>query len=137
MCGFHRPKVVSANDKAQSPAKFAMFDAVPEIDESAAMDAEMENIMPLLKAYLSVSEPTLDPAIEKDDDYVWDVFYHRPSTLSEWNSAATVGTLTGLPPSLTDPYDSDSESEVEDDADEDSNGTVPVSCWTLNGFMLY
>ncbi len=110
MCGFHRPKVVSANDKAQLPAKFAMFDAVPEVDESAAMDAEMENIMPLLKAYLSgrlfvlfflnihlircaVSEPTLDPAIEKDDDYVWDVFYHRPSTLSEWNSAATVGTL--------------------------------------------
>ncbi len=29
---------------------------------------------------------------------------------------------TGLPPSLTDPYDSDSDSEAEDEADEDSNG---------------
>lgn len=29
---------------------------------------------------------------------------------------------TGLPPSLTDPYDSASDSEEEDEADEDSNG---------------
>jgi len=29
----------------------------------------------------------------KSDDYVWDVFYHRPATLSEWNEAANVGTL--------------------------------------------
>lgn len=27
------------------------------------------------------------------EDYVWDVFYHRPLTLSEWNEAANVGTL--------------------------------------------
>lgn len=29
----------------------------------------------------------------QSDDYVWDVFYHRPATLSEWNAAANVGTL--------------------------------------------
>lgn len=72
------------------------------------------------------------------DDYVWDVFYHRPVTLSEWNEAAHVGTLcvlnavmssinwcihrSGLPPSITDAYASASESEEEDEADEDSNG---------------
>lgn len=32
----------------------------------------------------------------KSDDYVWDVFYHRPATLSEWNEAANVGTLCVL-----------------------------------------
>jgi hypothetical protein len=61
--------------------------------------------------------------------------------LTEWNEAANVGTLyvclqfrqmiieklkpdsrTGLPPSITDPYDSASDSEEEDEADEDSNG---------------
>lgn len=31
---------------------------------------------------------------EESGDYVWDVFYHRPVTLSEWNSvAARTGTL--------------------------------------------
>jgi len=48
-------------------------------------------------------------------------FYRRPATLNEWVAAANVGTLTGLPPSLTDPYDSDTDSEEEDEADEDSN----------------
>lgn len=33
-----------------------------------------------------------------EDDYVWDVFYHRPATLSEWNAvAANVGTVYALP----------------------------------------
>jgi len=70
----------------------------------------------------SVAE-TLPPSQSSSsiDDYVWDVFYHRPATLTEWNEAANVGTLTGLPPSLTDPYDSASDSEEEDEADEDSN----------------
>ena len=29
----------------------------------------------------------------QSDDYVWDVFYHRPATLSDWNEVANVGTL--------------------------------------------
>jgi len=60
-------------------------------------------------------------SMSSSNDYVWDVFYHRPATLSEWNEVANVGTLSGLPPSITDPYDSASESEEEDEADEDSN----------------
>jgi hypothetical protein len=35
----------------------------------------------------------LATSTSKYDDYVWDVFYHRPATLSEWNEAANVGTL--------------------------------------------
>jgi len=56
----------------------------------------------------------------QDDDYVWDVFYHRPANL-EWNAITNIGTLTGLPPSITDPNASDSDTEPEDEADEDSN----------------
>jgi len=43
-------------------------------------------------------EPNITQAPEKpstDDDYVWDVFYHRPATLSEWNVVANVGTVYG------------------------------------------
>jgi hypothetical protein len=42
------------------------------------------------------------PILPEDGDYVWDVFYHRPATLSEWNEAANVGTLwvTSFPLSL-------------------------------------
>ena len=77
----------------------------------------------------------------EDEDYVWDVFYQRPTKLSEWNAVANIGTLyvhlyhisrqvsdmlvchrTGLPPLTTDPSDSDSDTEPEDEADEDSNG---------------
>jgi len=59
---------------------------------------------------------------DESGDYVWDVFYHRPVTLSEWNSvAARTGTLTGLPVSVLDPDDSGSDSEADDEADEDSN----------------
>jgi hypothetical protein len=28
-----------------------------------------------------------------DNDYVWDVFYHRPATSTEWNAVANVGTV--------------------------------------------
>lgn len=33
------------------------------------------------------------PSSSSGDDYVWDVFYHRPATLSEWNDVANVGTV--------------------------------------------
>ncbi|KAK0503449.1 hypothetical protein EDD18DRAFT_1346313 [Armillaria luteobubalina] len=118
------PKIISTKDlpPKQGNPNFRMFDAVPETDESShAMDREMEKIMPMLKAYLNIDDAAASEPAPESGDYVWDVFYHRPSTLSEWNDAATVGTLTGLPPSLTDPYDSDSDSEAEDEADEDSN----------------
>ena len=39
-----------------------------------------------------IGQPTSLPS-DSDADYVWDVFYHRPATLTEWNAAANVGTL--------------------------------------------
>lgn len=118
------PKIISTKDlpPKQANPNFRLFDAVPEDDESShAMDREMEKIMPMLKAYLNIDDAAASEPAPESGDYVWDVFYHKPSTLSEWNEAASIGTLTGLPPSLMDPYDSDSDSEAEDEADEDSN----------------
>ncbi|KAG5648395.1 hypothetical protein DXG03_004969 [Asterophora parasitica] len=141
------PKVISSKDlppKTKSDIK--MFDAILTVDKEAptAVDAEMDKFLPMLNDYLKCTfsdlcpktvitvhdfelnpapavSQTLGDSDSQPDDYVWDVFYHRPVTLSEWNAAANVGTLSGLPPSITDPYDSESESEEEDEADEDSN----------------
>ncbi|RDB17900.1 RNA polymerase II nuclear localization protein IWR1 [Hypsizygus marmoreus] len=130
------PKVISAKDlppKTLSP-DVKMYDAVLAADKASApaIDPEMEKFLPMLNDYLKLHDVAMEPpdkgvagggalSSSKSDDYVWDVFYHRPATLSEWNDAANVGTLSGLPPSITDPYDSASESEEEDEADEDSN----------------
>ncbi|KAG1868991.1 hypothetical protein DFJ58DRAFT_653770 [Suillus subalutaceus] len=128
------PKVISAKD-ARSQNDFRMYDAVPADKKptSSVFDSDMEKFLPMLQNYLrslTCSCPCLpvndEPsqvlsAAPPAEDYVWDVFYRRPCTLSEWNSVANIGMLEGLPPSLDDPYSSDSESEEEDNADEDSN----------------
>ncbi|KAG2065045.1 hypothetical protein BDR04DRAFT_1109164 [Suillus decipiens] len=118
------PKVISAKD-IQPQSDFRMYDAVPADNKptSPVFDSDMEKFLPMLQNYLRMNdEPSqVLSAAPPAEDYVWDVFYRRPHTLSEWNSAANIGTLEGLPPSLDDPYSSDSESEEEDNADEDSN----------------
>ncbi|KAF7977701.1 hypothetical protein HWV62_2962 [Athelia sp. TMB] len=134
------PKVISHKDVPPKAADFKMYDAILAGGEkipSPAFDSDMEKFMPMLTDYLKIHDmtPPGSPSMKKivssssalpaesksDDDYVWDVFYHRPANLSEWNAVANVGTLTGLPPSINDPNDSDSDSEPEDEADEDSN----------------
>lgn len=118
------PKVISAKD-VQSQSDFRMYDAVPadKMPTSPVFDSAMAKFLPMLQNYLRMNdEPSqVLSAAPPAEDYVWDVFYRRPCTLSEWNSVANIGTLEGLPPSLDDPYSSDSESEEEDNADEDSN----------------
>lgn len=37
--------------------------------------------------------PVLTEAKVESEDYVWDVFYHKPTKLSEWNAVANIGTL--------------------------------------------
>ncbi|KAJ7164699.1 hypothetical protein C8R43DRAFT_988057, partial [Mycena crocata] len=129
------PKVISAKDlpPKTKDTGFKLYDAILSADGApAAADDEMDKFLPMLNEYLKLNDITasasaassvadLPPSVSSVDDYVWDVFYHRPATLTEWNEAANVGTLTGLPPSITDPYDSASDSEEEDEADEDSN----------------
>ncbi|KDQ62178.1 hypothetical protein JAAARDRAFT_170388 [Jaapia argillacea MUCL 33604] len=125
------PKVISAKDLRKPSVNVTMYDAVPSVPEPSAaeaMDTEMEKFLPMLQDYLRVNDitiPTTPPvgstSQSQEDEYVWDIFYHRPASLSEWNQIANFGTLTGLPPSLNDPYASDTDSEPEDEDDEDSN----------------
>ncbi|KAF5378842.1 hypothetical protein D9615_006963 [Tricholomella constricta] len=141
------PKVISHKDVARKATPFKLYDAVLSNTAAAAaatatppLDPEMDKFIPMLNDYLRLHDIDPNPDANPDSkqpgslhsssrtpssDYVWDIFYHRPVTLSEWNEAAKakIATLTGLPPSITDPYDSDSDSEPEDEADEDSNGT--------------
>ncbi|KIK03305.1 hypothetical protein K443DRAFT_95367 [Laccaria amethystina LaAM-08-1] len=130
------PKVVSAKDLSAKSRlhDFKMYDAIPSTRKASKrleIDSEMEKFLPMLNDYLKiqdinpilVSDPSMaaPESLYSEGDYVWDVFYHRPATLSEWNEVANIGTLTGLPPSFGDTYDSASGSEEEDEADEDSN----------------
>ncbi|KAG6832023.1 hypothetical protein H0H92_006059 [Tricholoma furcatifolium] len=129
------PKVISAKDAPPKRAQpdIKLYDAVLTTDTAApsALDSEMEKFIPMLNDYLKLHDVVLNPQSKdgssggditmQNDDYVWDVFYHRPATLSEWVQAANVATISGLPPWVTNEYDSASESEEEDEADEDSN----------------
>jgi hypothetical protein len=137
------PKVISHKDLPPKKTDFKLYDAILSGDDvvtppAPVFDSEMDKFMPMLKDYLKIHDmsppgtpsaaksveqsPTPVPESKSESgDYVWDVFYHRPTKLCEWNAVANIGTLTGLPPSTTDPYDSDSDTEPEDEADEDSN----------------
>ncbi|GBE85222.1 hypothetical protein BKA93DRAFT_751605 [Sparassis latifolia] len=131
---------------------FRMYDVVPSsttaaslrsgaLDAAQDVDQEMAKFLPMLQDYLKLTEgsshsaspsvPDMPPsasghlAIDDDGDYVWDVFYQRPTTFQDLYGSSTsiggnIGTLTGLPPEL-EAYDSDSDSEHEDEDDEDSN----------------
>jgi len=135
------PKVISRKDLPSKKTDFKMYDAILSSDgntPSPAFDSEMDKFLPMLTDYLKIhdmsppgslstrhlalgSSSTIQESTSQSGDYVWDVFYHRPTKLSEWNAIANIGTLTGLPTSSTDPNNSDSDTEPEDDADEDSN----------------
>ena len=46
------------------------------------------------KAGLSSLDTVMTSPGQEESDYVWDVFYHRPVSLAEWNElAANIGTL--------------------------------------------
>lgn len=61
-------------------------------------------------------------SLRDSGEYVYDIFYYRPSTLAEQAAAAGMATVTGLPVEFEDDYELASDSEPEDEADEDSNG---------------
>ncbi|KAF9485884.1 hypothetical protein BDN70DRAFT_870810 [Pholiota conissans] len=85
---------------------FKMYDAVRQSETAMNVDepSDMDKFLPMLNDYLNLhdvkqtnSEVPLAPAAVEnkppkvasdDEDYVWDVFYHRPATLTEWNAAA-------------------------------------------------
>ncbi|KAI0629842.1 hypothetical protein C8Q77DRAFT_1138916 [Trametes polyzona] len=132
------PKVYSSKEMEEMKrgAAFKMYDAVPSTSSETVApsdsDKEIEKFLPLLKEYLNVndiapSSPSPAPANGDgmDEDYVYDVFYHRPTTLQElYNPSAgsNIAKLTGLPPELSGlSGEDDSDDEYSDEDDEDSN----------------
>jgi hypothetical protein len=99
---------------AAAAASFNLYDVVPAAQAAppaaTEQDAEIERFLPMLQEYLKVSDIALSPKLlpaqaptggetrigaEAEDDYVWDVYYYRPS-LTQWNAlalGANVGSL--------------------------------------------
>ncbi|CDO69272.1 hypothetical protein BN946_scf185042.g174 [Trametes cinnabarina] len=134
------PKVYSSKEMEEMKrgAAFKMYEAVPSSASLAANEAEkeIEKFLPLLKDYLNVNEvapPSPSPAAQTssangdgmDEDYVYDVFYQRPTTFAELyepGAGSNIAKLTGLPPELSGLYGEDeSDEEESDEDDEDSN----------------
>ncbi|KAF6757558.1 hypothetical protein DFP72DRAFT_1168320 [Ephemerocybe angulata] len=140
------PQSGSVKEDEQMPSvpDFKMYDAVPSVPDIKPVeeDPEMVKFQSMLSDYLSINDIQLSPLSQSpsvirtdassndsipkpptaEDEYVWDVFYHMPTSLTEWNDLANVGMLSTFPASLFDEdYEDDSESELEDEADEDSN----------------
>lgn len=136
-------KAEREREKAKLEEAFMVYEAVPVGSDAGVMgkgskdllledDPEMATFLPMLQDYLRVndinihettangSQATLSIRAEEDNnnDYVWDVFIHRTIPLEIWNQVALLGSVTGVPGD--DSYPSD-ESEIEDEADEDSN----------------
>ncbi|KAJ3813555.1 hypothetical protein EV368DRAFT_72115 [Lentinula lateritia] len=117
------PQVVSSKELPTQRANsdFKMYDAVLENPPAQEqIDPALER---LLQDYLKLQTPSASiPATAENEDYVWDIFYHRPRTYTQaLMDAVAVGTVSGLPPLGSGDSDSDSYSEEEDEADEDSN----------------
>ncbi|KAI0351434.1 hypothetical protein OH77DRAFT_1411178 [Trametes cingulata] len=132
------PKVYSSKEMEQMKrgSAFKMYDAVPSSSSGniapSDTDKEIEKFLPLLKDYLNVNEiapPSPSPAAANgdsmDEDYVYDVFYQRPTTFRELydpGAGSNIAKLTGLPPELSGLYGEDeSDDEYDDEDDEDSN----------------
>lgn len=145
--------MISSGAKAsKTPGlSFKIYDAVIDSNASESnADPEMEKFESMLRDYLTgisifslpswyklifciVNDPTettedsstaADSSLE--DDYVYDIFYYRRRlAASELAAAPAIATVKGLP-SNSDDEGFSSESEIEDEADEDSNGECVI-----------
>ncbi|KAJ3785563.1 hypothetical protein GGU10DRAFT_427893 [Lentinula aff. detonsa] len=137
------PQILSSRELATQRANsdFKMYDAVlenPPAEEQ--IDPALEKLLqdylkrmsfeihvkPTRQYIVSVlpveTSSVTTPTASKAEDYVWDIFYHRPRTYTQsLTDVVAVGTVSGLPPLASGDSDSDSYSEEEDEADEDSN----------------
>ncbi|KAF8477888.1 hypothetical protein JB92DRAFT_3149680 [Gautieria morchelliformis] len=119
----------ASHPKSLDDADFTMYDAIPESNSSVnktteAFDPEMAKFLPMLQEYLRMNNELSNIAppsakVDEAEEYVWDVFYHRPAT-TKLVAVANIATVTGLP--SVGQYDSDSGSDsAGDEDDEDSN----------------
>ncbi|KAH7100873.1 hypothetical protein BKA62DRAFT_639378 [Auriculariales sp. MPI-PUGE-AT-0066] len=100
----------------------AILDYIKDLNAQAE-EEQLKNFLPMLENYLKIteSEVTIPKDVEQEDDYVIDVFVHRPGAALQSATAYTnVGTVSGLPADFDD-WDSDDEDYVGGSEDEDSN----------------
>ncbi|KIJ46347.1 hypothetical protein M422DRAFT_778398 [Sphaerobolus stellatus SS14] len=124
-------KTLSTVPEAEASASstvedYTMYDAVLDDarNEDETVDPEMEKFLPMLKAYLTMNDEPANiinssSSAVAETEYVYDLFYHRPS-VANWAAAATnIATVSGLP--TTGKESDDEDSEPGDSDDEDSN----------------
>jgi len=125
-----RPATHTSELQKEPPAAtndYTLYEAILEASSHAdePIDPEMEKFLPLLKEYLRMNDEPANIAntsssSENHDEYVWDVFYHRPA-IADWAAAASnIATISGLPSVGDEGSDSDSDPTGDTD-DEDSN----------------
>ncbi|EIW67544.1 hypothetical protein M231_01237 [Tremella mesenterica] len=123
------PKVYSAEEWERQQSSLLLIDAqaidshAREIDmNQIAEEKEMEAFLPMLEEYLKLDKNAVINPLEKEE-YVYDLYYKdfdsRPLGVGDGVTPLSVGQLLGYED--LSPPSSDSESELEDEADEDSN----------------
>ncbi|KAI8968976.1 hypothetical protein BDF20DRAFT_137537 [Mycotypha africana] len=115
---------------------FNMFEAVKDEDKKASkpkvnimLDDDIEdpddimcNFIPMIKEYLTLQDKN-QPQEENEDDYVYDVYYKDDAEILSQQSinSMNVGSLVWFDDESEYIDDSDSNSELGDELDEDSN----------------
>ncbi|CAO3620548.1 unnamed protein product [Mucor hiemalis] len=120
------PPVVQSSSEKAAKDLFQMYEAVKDDEKSKAnllMDDDIEdpddimcNFIPMVKEYLTLQEKEE----EKDDDYVYDVYYRDDNNLDKEITNMNVGSLVWFD-EQSEYLDDDSDSELGDYVDEDSN----------------
>ncbi|KAL9559356.1 hypothetical protein PS6_000823 [Mucor atramentarius] len=120
---------VSVQSSSEKAAKdlFQMYEAVKDEDTSKQaklfVDDDIEdpddimcNFIPMVKEYLTLQEREE----EKEDDYVYDVYYRDDENIEQGMNSMNIGSLVWFD-EQSEYLDDDSDSELGDNVDEDSN----------------
>ncbi|KAK4513085.1 uncharacterized protein ATC70_000123 [Mucor velutinosus] len=121
------PPVVQSSSEKAAKDLFQMYEAVKDEDTSKQaklfVDDDIEdpddimcNFIPMVKEYLTLQEKEED----KEDDYVYDVYYRDDENIEQSMTSMNVGSLVWFD-EQSEYLDDDSDSELGDYADEDSN----------------
>ncbi|CAO0795738.1 unnamed protein product [Mucor circinelloides] len=121
------PPVVQSSSEKAAKDLFQMYEAVKDEDTSKQaklfVDDDIEdpddimcNFIPMVKEYLTLQEKEE----EKEDDYVYDVYYRDDENIEQGMNSMNIGSLVWFD-EQSEYLDDDSDSELGDNVDEDSN----------------
>ncbi|KAL7319711.1 hypothetical protein PS15m_002812 [Mucor circinelloides] len=121
------PPVVQSSSEKAAKDLFQMYEAVKDEDTSKQaklfVDDDIEdpddimcNFIPMVKEYLTLQEREE----EKEDDYVYDVYYRDDENIEQGMNSMNIGSLVWFD-EQSEYLDDDSDSELGDNVDEDSN----------------